>query len=257
MRKLGILLMAALLVFPAAHASLVSAQSRNSFVCPMHTDVVSSKPGDCPRCGMELVARAVKSRARSKVRRKRITRGTRHASGARLKAQPKPTEPAPPRPFSELSTAERVRALEQLAPTYEYSCVMHPEVRQAQDGTCPKCGMMLMSIKPSVLGEYKLALATKPLRPKAGEKARLRFVISNPQTGARVRDYVVNHEKLFHLFIVSQDMTEYQHIHPRLERDGSFEVETVFPQAGLYKIHADFFPAGGTPQVLHRELSTA
>jgi len=67
----------------------------------------------------------------------------------------------------------------------------------------------------------------------------------------------VNHEKLFHLFIVSQDMAEYQHIHPRLERDGSFTVETVLPRNGLYKLHADFFPMGGTLQVLHRELSTA
>jgi hypothetical protein len=117
--------------------------------------------------------------------------------------------------------------------------------------------MELKTIKPSVLGEYKLALAAKPLRPKPGEKARLRFVISHPETGAPVRDYVVNHEKLFHLFIVSRDMTEYQHIHPQLESDGSFVVETVFPQAGLYKLHADFFPAGGTIQILHRELSTA
>lgn len=147
--------------------------------------------------------------------------------------------------------------MERLTPTYEYSCVMHPEVRQIQDGVCPKCGMPLERIKPSVLGEYKLTLVTEPLRPKPGEKARLRFVISNPQTGAPVRDYVVNHEKLFHLFIVSQDMTEYQHIHPQLERDGSFVVETVFPQTALYKLHADFFPAGGTIQILHRELSTA
>jgi hypothetical protein len=143
-----------------------------------------------------------------------------------------------------------------LASTYEYTCVMHPEVRQAEDGTCPKCGMMLTTIKPSVLGEYKLAVATKPLRPRAGEKVGLRFVISNPQTGAPVKDYVVNHEKLFHLFIISQDMTDYQHLHPRLGRDGSFEVETVLPRSGVYKLHADFFPAGGTLQVLHRELST-
>ena len=223
----------------------------------MHPDVVSSVAGDCPRCGMELVAHAAKPRVKSKVRRKKRADGKRQSGGAKLKVVPNPTQPAPPRSFAGLSTAERVRAMERLAPTYEYSCVMHPEVRQAQDGTCPKCGMMLTSVMPSILGEYKLALVTKPLRPKVGEKARLRFVISNPQTGARVRDYVVNHEKLFHLFIVSQDMTEYQHIHPRLERDGSFWVETVLPQAGLYKLHADFFPVGGTPQVLHRELSTA
>lgn len=256
MRTFGILLMAALLVFPNTPASLVSAQSRDSFVCPMHPEVVSSAPANCPRCGMQLVAQAAKPRARSKLRRKRTTRRARQPGGAELQVRPSPSQPAPPRSFAGLSTAERVRELERLAPTYEYSCIMHPEVRQAQTGTCPKCGMTLTSTMPSVLGEYKLALTTKPLRPKVGEKARLRFVISHPQTGARVKDYVVNHEKLFHLFIVSQDMTEYQHIHPRLESDGSFEVETVFPTLGLYKLHADFFPAGGTLQVLHRQLST-
>jgi hypothetical protein len=96
-----------------------------------------------------------------------------------------------------------------------------------------------------------------PRIPKANEKVQLRFVISEPQTGARVKRFVVNHEKLFHLFIVSQDMADYQHIHPQLEGDGSFIVETVLPRAGLYKLHADFFPIGGTSQVIHRELMAA
>ena len=257
LRTFVILLMVALLVFPNTHAGIVSAQSQNSFVCPMHPGVVSSAQGDCPRCGMQLVSRAAKPGLMSQARRKRSAGAARQSGGAKSKVRPSPPQPAPPRPFAGLSTAERVRELERLAPTYEYSCIMHPEVRQAQDGSCPKCGMMLRTIKPSVLGEYKLALATKPLRPKPGEKALLRFVISNPETGATVRDFVVNHEKLFHLFIVSQDMTEYQHIHPQLERDGSFVVETVLPRAGLYKLHADFFPAGGTIQILHRELATA
>jgi hypothetical protein len=86
---------------------------------------------------------------------------------------------------------------------------------------------------------------------------RLNFVVTHPQTGARVRDFVLNHEKLFHLFIVSADMNEYQHIHPELHADGSFKVETRLPRAGLYRLHSDFFPAGGTLQVLHRELATA
>ena len=46
-------------------------------------------------------------------------------------------------------------------------------------------------------------------------------------------------------------------VHRWVKRDGSFEVETVLPKPGLYKLHADFFPTGGTAQVLHRELSTA
>jgi len=86
---------------------------------------------------------------------------------------------------------------------------------------------------------------------------QLRFAISHPQTGARVKDYVLNHERLFHLFIVSQDMNEYQHLHPQLGPDGGFTVETVLPRAGRYKLHADFFPVGGTLQLIHRELQTA
>lgn len=26
-----------------------------SYTCPMHPDVVSDKPGECPKCGMDLV----------------------------------------------------------------------------------------------------------------------------------------------------------------------------------------------------------
>ncbi len=180
-----------------------------------------------------------------------------YLAGYRVQKENAGNRPAPPRSIAGLSTAERVREMERLAPTYEFACPMHSDVRQTQEGECPKCGMMLTTVKPSVLGEYKLAVTTRPLKPKVGEKTVLRFVISNPKTGAPVRKYVVNHEKLFHLFIVSQDLAEYQHIHPQLRRDGSFEVETVLPRAGLYKLHADFFPAGGTTQVIHRELSTA
>jgi hypothetical protein len=117
--------------------------------------------------------------------------------------------------------------------------------------------MPLTTVKPSFTGEYGLKVVSSPSNPKAGEKVRLRFLISEPQTGAPVKRFVVNHEKLFHLFIISQDLAEYQHIHPQLEEDGSFVVETVLPREGLYKLHSDFFPIGGTLQVLHRELTTA
>lgn len=34
------------------------------YTCPMHPDVTSSEAGDCPRCGMELVRRAVPDQSR-------------------------------------------------------------------------------------------------------------------------------------------------------------------------------------------------
>ncbi|HEX8636082.1 MAG TPA: heavy metal-binding domain-containing protein [Pyrinomonadaceae bacterium] len=215
-----------------------SAATAATYACPMHAEVTSSRPGSCPKCNMKLVAR-------------------RGGQGERAVVKPPSTTPGEQAAAAAAATAARVRALEGLAPTYELACVMHPEVRQAQEGVCSKCGMPLSTVRPSVRGAYRLAVSQTPRAPKPGERVRLNFVVAHPETGARVRDFVLNHEKLFHLFIVSADMNEYQHLHPELTADGSFQVETLLPRAGLYRLHSDFFPAGGTLQVLHRELATA
>jgi hypothetical protein len=249
--------LAVCLALPFAYNTL--AQSRAAatvYICPMHSEVKSSKPGHCPRCNMALVAH---SQARKKAGKRRPANGGRRASGAKSRATKisKPTLAEPTTSLASLSVAERMKLIEKLAPTYELTCPMHTEVRQAQEGVCPRCGMPLVAVKPSISGEYNLKVISTPARPKANEKVRLRFSISQPGTGAPVKSFVMNNERLFHLFIVSRDLTEYQHIHPQLEPDGSFIVETVLPRAGLYKLHSDFFPAGGTPQVIQRDLLTS
>lgn len=38
-----------------AHPKADSTKSTATYACPMHTDVVSNKPGRCTKCGMALV----------------------------------------------------------------------------------------------------------------------------------------------------------------------------------------------------------
>jgi hypothetical protein len=64
-----------------------------------------------------------------------------------------------------------------------------------------------------------------------------------------VSDYNVVHEKLFHAFVVSEDLTFFKHAHPTFVANGVFQLPMTFPAAGMYRVLGDFYPAGATPQL--------
>jgi hypothetical protein len=72
-----------------------------------------------------------------------------------------------------------------------------------------------------------------------------------------VRDFAVVHDKQFHLFVVSQDLEDFAHIHPEQQGDGSWTIDHTLARPGYYRIYSDFLPIGGTPQVLARTLATS
>ena len=220
-----ILLIGGLLVSPVPLSTL-SRASQESVVyeCPMHSEVQSSKEGKCPKCKMKLVARKTDGRP-----------GGVAGSGSPSATQSK----------------------EVVGQADAYTCSMHPDVRAAAPGKCPKCGMALVPVAPEITDYYDLKLESLPVAPKPNEKVRLRFAVINPKTGEQFKQFQLQHDKLFHLFIISQDLTEFQHSHPTLEPDGRFTVETVLPRAGNYKVYSDFYPVEGTPQVLQQNLATA
>lgn len=143
------------------------------------------------------------------------------------------------------------------APTTMYFCPMHPDVTDKSPGSCSRCGMKLVPGDPWNEREYLLDLQVTPPAPKPGARARLRLSVLHPDTKAPIRDFAVVHDKRFHLFVVSQDLEDFAHIHPEQDQDGSWTIDHTLARSGYYRVYSDFLPLGGTPQVLARTLATS
>jgi len=98
---------------PANSNSISATQlaAKPLYTCPMHPDVISDKPGQCPKCGMNLVL---------------------------MKAPPTTTNSVAPKTESPTTAP---------AAKQQYFCPMHPEVVSDEPGKCPKCGMDLVPLE--------------------------------------------------------------------------------------------------------------
>lgn len=136
-------------------------------------------------------------------------------------------------------------------------CPMHPDVTADGPSRCSKCGMALIAGDPFDTRDYVLDFTTEPAAVRAQVPFKMLFRIRHPKTAAEVKAFEVVHDKRYHLFVVSQDMTYFQHIHPDLQPDGRWTMDVTLPKPGYYRVLSDFVPSGGSPQFLGRALVTA
>jgi hypothetical protein len=97
-------------------------------------------------------------------------------------------------------------------------------------------------------------LQTQPGEVRSGERFTLRLSVVDVQSQKKVQDFDTVHERSFHLFVISQDLSDYQHIHPEQQADGTFVIETTLAREGAYYVVSDFSPSGGWPQVVRGTL---
>jgi len=138
-------------------------------------------------------------------------------------------------------------------PNEVYICPMDPDVRSHNPGKCARCGMALVSGLPDPV-EYHMDLNVKPRPVRPGQPASLEFTVQDPWKNRPVTTFQVIHEKLFHMFVVSQDLEVFVHNHPTLGSDGKFHYDYVFPKAGMYRVLGDFYPDGATPQLIAKTV---
>jgi hypothetical protein len=108
-----------------------------------------------------------------------------------------------------------------------------------------RCGMKSVAGIPDPV-EYHLDLTVTPHVPKSGDKAHLKFDVHDPWKNNPVKKFNIVHEKLFHAFIVSEDLQVFVQDHPTWTND-AFQYDMTFRKPGMYRVLGDFYPEGSIP----------
>lgn len=106
------------------------------YSCSMHPEVVSNKPGKCPKCGMALILSGKEQMKTD------VTKSYKCPVHVDVTSHDPGKCPQCGRKL-QLSAKEQMKA--EVAKVY--ICPMHPEVALNKDGVCPKCGKALIEKK--------------------------------------------------------------------------------------------------------------
>jgi hypothetical protein len=101
---------------------------------------------------------------------------------------------------------------------------------------------MTMAIDPTrglAVSENSLTLDLARRTARPTQQFLLAFRILG-KDGRAVRDFDLEHTKRMHLIVVRRDLTGFQHLHPTLRADGTWTTPLTLPEAGTYRVFADF-----------------
>lgn len=85
-------------------------------------------------------------------------------------------------------------------------------------------------------GDYRLVPATDTLA--AGRAHTYRFHIEDAD--GTVTKFDIEHTKPMHMIVVRRDFAGFQHLHPEMQHDGTWATALTIPEAGAYRVYADF-----------------
>ncbi|NNE65409.1 MAG: hypothetical protein HKN33_02490 [Pyrinomonadaceae bacterium] len=88
---------------------------------------------------------------------------------------------------------------------------------------------------------YTAELTTNPEEIESGTPVEFSFLVKK-SNGEIAGDLEIVHEKPMHLFMVSSDLSQYFHEHPKQQADSTYLLPFTFPNGGNFKIFIDFKP---------------
>lgn len=100
--------------------------NQQRYICPMHPEIAQDKPGNCPKCGMNLVQVNAKAGEEHPQHQHKEKETEKHSGHEQHTA-----------PIVNITKAKGFQ---------KYTCPMHPQVVQDEPGKCPLCGMTLVPL---------------------------------------------------------------------------------------------------------------
>ncbi len=122
-----------------------------------------------------------------------------------------------------------------------FACPMHPEVTGNKGDKCSKCGMELQAVNKDATAEVSVTISTTPEVLEAGKAANLSIAISDGTKAVSLEEV---HEMKMHLLIVNEELSWFDHVHPKEQADGSYTVSETFPTGGHFLLFTDYKPVG-------------
>lgn len=182
--------------------------TKTYYTCPMHSEVVSSKPRDCPKCGMTLVKKTVvvkpkmiskqvvipvqKQEVKVTESKKIIKKETKPATQIKTKVEAKTTASQKTKEVAKITKVENSKRQSNSEFKVSYTCLMHPEVISDKPGKCPKCGMDLVekeNNEPNIVDNHNEN--TSSLK-RNSENGKVSFGGKTVRYDLYVKDTIVN-----------------------------------------------------------------
>jgi P-type Cu+ transporter len=91
-----------------------------------------------------------------------------------------------------------------------------------------------------------------PAAVQSGTPVPLVYRLTDARTGVPLTDLVSDGGEWMHLIVVSQDLGQFQHVHPQPSgRAGEYVIDVAFPTAGSYLLYSEFSRA--SQEVVQRD----